>query len=200
VAALKDMRLPNWKIFYETALSALPFKFKWANEVEEERQQDRRPDGVAWNEVSGQVIFLEFTRAMDNPDNMAAALEKKGQQYAAAMRALERAQRCREMKHSTRILYISTAPLIFGVRGTVLFNEARASLMPFNLTEAKLKRVLAAGVRAAITAASDMCSARTAALRSLPKAPRGADGKRVKEKIPQKPFKMGHWRGDRGGG
>jgi hypothetical protein len=200
VAAIKDMRLQNWKIFYETPMSELPFKFKWASALEEAEQANRRADGVAWNEVNGQVMFLEFTRAMDNPDNMSAALETKGDQYKEAVRALERAQRCRQTKHPTSIIYISTAPLIFGVRGTVLMDEARAALMPFNLTEAQLKKVLGAGVRAAITAASDMCSARAAALKCLPKAPRGANGRRVQVKIPQKPFRARHWRGDRGGG
>ena len=82
----------------------------------------------------------------------------------------------------------------------VLLDEARMSSGALKLTEAHLKRVLAAGVRAAIAAASDMCTARTAALLCLPKAPRGADGRRVKILIPQKPFKAGHWRRDRGGG
>ena len=81
-----------------------------------------------------------------------------------------------------------------------MIDEARVSLGAMKLTEAQLKRVLAAGVRAAITAASDMCSARAAAMQCLPKAPRGADGRRVKIHIPQKPFKAGHWRRDRGGG
>ena len=93
LAALKDMRLPNWRFYYETTLDELPFKFKWADAAEEEEQCKRRPDGVAWNEVEGRVVFLEFTRAMDNPDNIRDALEAKGVQYAAAERALERAQR-----------------------------------------------------------------------------------------------------------
>ena len=49
VAALKDMRLTNWTIFYETPLSELPFRFKWKDEAEEREQEDRRPDGVVWN-------------------------------------------------------------------------------------------------------------------------------------------------------
>jgi hypothetical protein len=200
MAALKDMHLTNWKFFYETALEELPFKFKWADDVEEERQRRRRPDGVAWNAISGEVVFMEFTRAMDNPDNMAVALARKGHQYDKAVEALTRAQNYRSTKHSSRIAGVSTAPLIFGVRGTVMIDEARESLRVLGLTEAQLKRALATGVRAAITAASDMCTARTAALKCLPGIPRGADGKRVKTHIPQKPFKAAHWRRDRGSG
>ena len=158
----------------------------------------RRPDGVAFNEMEGTVVFLEFTRAMDNPDNIKEALARKGRQYATAMRALERAQRRSATKHSTPIRVVTTAPLIFGVRGTVLINEARAALMPIGLTEGQLKRVLAAGVRAAITAASEMCTARSEALKSLPKAPRGPNGRRVKVIIKPKPMKPAPWRGDRG--
>ena len=76
---------------------------------------------------------------------------------------------------------------------------ARELLQQLQLTEGQLKRVLARGVREAITAASEMCSARIAALKCLPKAPRGADGKRVKVVIPQKPHRQQPWRRDRGG-
>jgi hypothetical protein len=200
VAKLKDMRLEGWKFYYETTFENLPFKFAWASEVEERKQKDRRPDGVAWHEVEGTVLFLEFTRAMDNPDNMSEALVKKGHQYDAAVKALVKAQSSRVLKHSSRIASVTTAPLIFGVRGTVLLDEAREALRPLNLREAQLRKAMAAGVRAAITAASDMCSARAAAMKCLPKAPRGPDGKRVKVKIPQKPQKARSWRADRGGG
>ena len=164
-------------------------KFKWANPAEEEEQRTRRPDGVVWNSVDNVILFLEFTRAMDNPDNMSAALERKGGQYNIAVEAARRAN----------LLYtVATAPLIFGVRGTVLLDEARDALIALGLPDGKLKKALAAGVRAAITAASDMCSARAAALRCLPKAPRGADGKRIRVVIPPKPFKPAPWRAERG--
>lgn len=202
VAALKDLRLPQWKIFYETELRDLPFRFKWASPGEEQEQAERRPDGVAWNEMSGTVIFLEFTRAMDNPDTMAAALAEKGQQYAQAMRALQDAQRSREHRHQgpSRITSITTCPLIFGVRGTVLVEEAWRGLQPLALTRAKFNTIMAHGVRAAITAASDLCSARFAALRSLPKRLRGANGRLVRVVIPQKQFRDPGWRSDRGMG
>ena len=190
----------NRKFYYETTLSDLPFTFKWASVAEVAEQKDCRPGGVAWNKVDGRVILLEFTQVMDNPDNMSAAMEAKGQQYKEAEVALERVQWCRATKHSTPIMYISTAPLIFCVRGTVMIDEARASLMSLKLTEAQLKRALSAGVRAVIAAASNMCSARAAAIRCLPKAPRGANGRRVKVTIPQKPFKPGPWRQERGWG
>lgn len=197
VAALKDIRLPGWKFYYETTMKDLPFEFAWSSLDEEVEQQDRRPDGVAYNEMEGTVIFLEFTRAMDNPDNMLRALADKGEQYVEAVAALERAQRRRATRHLPRIQSVSTAPLIFGVRGTVLMTTAREALHQLKLTEPQLKRVLAAGVRAAITAASNMCSARAAALKCLPRAPRGPDGKRAKVIIPPKPFQPPTWR--RGG-
>ena len=200
LAALKDMRLPNWQFMYETTFSEMPFKFKWASEEEELQEEGRRPDGMAWNHITGQVLFLEFTRVMDNPDNMSAALEKKGHQYDAAVEALRRAQGSSAHQHSTRIASVATAPLIFGVRGMILISEAAEALQALLLTDAQLLRALAHGMRAAITAASEMCSARTAALKCLPKAPRGPDGKRAKVFIPTKPFKAGHWRRDRGGG
>lgn len=56
--------------------------------MEEQQQAGRRPDGVAYNPILWQVIFLEFMRAMDNPENMAAANQAKGRQYAVPMRAL----------------------------------------------------------------------------------------------------------------
>ena len=77
---------------------------------------------------------------------------------------------------------------------------AREALQPLNLTESQLKRVLARGVREAIAGASDMCSARCAAMKCLPKAPRGPDGKRVKVVIPPKQYQPRGWRQDRGGG
>ena len=200
IAALKDFRLPHWRFFYETAFEDLPFAFAWANEAEEEQQRRRRPDGVVWNEITGEVTFLEFTRAMDNPDNMSAALARKGHQYDAAVAALRRAQGRRRTRHATRIGCVATAPLIFGVRGTVMIDEARTALGQLGLTEAQLKRALAAGVRAAITAASDMCTARAAALKCLPRKPRGRDGRRVTEVIPPKPYKGATWRSDRGRG
>ena len=190
MAYLKDLSLPNWTFYYETELQDLPFQFKWSSRAEEEEQAARRPDGVAWNPILGKVIFLEFTRAMDNPQNMVEALAAKGQQYCAAMLAVNRAN---------PLISASTAPMIFGVRGTVMVSEAREGLAPLQLKRAQLEKALAHGVRAAITAASEMCSARFAALKSLPALPRGPDGKRVKVVIPPKPFRS-QWRGDRGGG
>ena len=144
-------------------------------------------------------MFLEFTRTMDNPDNMQEACQAKGLQYQEAMAALDRAQRRAATKHPTTIRIISTAPLIFGVRGTVLFEEAREGLLSLNLTPAELDKVLAQGVRAAMGAAADMCAARFAAQRALPRVPHGADGKCIKLVIPPKPFKPTEWQGDRGG-
>ena len=81
-----------------------------------------------------------------------------------------------------------------------MVEEAAKGLAPLMLTEAQLRKTLAHGVRAAITAASDMCSARFAALKSLPAAPRGPDSKRIKVIIPPKPMPSVPWRKDRGWG
>ena len=98
------------------------------------------------------------------------------------------------------LIYIAIfASVIFVVQGTVMINEACKALEVLGLKEAQLKKALAAGVRAAVTGASDMCTARTAALKYLPQRPRGPGGKRVKVLIPQKPFKASPWRSDRGG-
>ena len=199
VAHLKDLRLPNWTFFYETEMRNLPFQFNWASNREEEKQSKRRPDGVAWNPVLGKVIFLEFTRAMDNPTNMTEACEAKGRQYTFAMRALRKAQEPGQRKRgSVAIASVSTAPLVFGVRGTVLMEVATESLAPLGLKKTQLDKVLASGVRAAVTAASDMCAARFAALRTLPAKPRGPNGKRMKTVIPPKPTRFLPWRSERG--
>lgn len=200
LAALKDMRLPHWQFLHETAFENMPFKFKWSDTAEEAEQRERRPDSVAWNPITGQVRFLEFTLAMDNPDNTLAALEAKGHQYNVAVAALSRAQCSTAYCGTTCITSVATAPLIFGVRGTVLVEEAAEALQALNLTSAQLRRALAGDVRAAITVASEMCTARVAALKCLPPTPLGPDGKRAKVVIPQKPFVTPHWRVDRRGG
>ena len=147
----------------------------------------------------GKVIFLEFTRAMDNPDNMAAACEAKGKQYRIPLRALMKAQEPgRRKRGALAVASATTAPLIFGVRGTVLMDVAASSLESLGLNKAQLHKVLASGVRAAITAASEMCAARFAALRTLPAQPRGANGKRQKQVIPPKPTRLSGWRSERG--
>ena len=51
VAYLKDLQLKDWTFFYETEIKDLPFEFKWATEAEAAEQQERWPDGVAWNLV-----------------------------------------------------------------------------------------------------------------------------------------------------
>mmetsp|Transcript_35403 Transcript_35403/g.72869 ORF Transcript_35403/g.72869 Transcript_35403/m.72869 type:complete len:570 (+) Transcript_35403:200-1909(+) len=170
VAALREAKPPGWKFYYETPFSQMPFHFQWASEEEARLQQDRRPDCIAYNAGEQRALFLEFTRAMDHPHTMPSALEAKTHQYDAPVRALRKGQ---------PDLRVRTAPLIFGVRGSVLFPEATTELQPFMLTPAATKRVLAAGVRAAITAASDMVTARSEALKGMGKAKarrRGANG------------------------
>ena len=151
VAALREEKPAGWKFHYETPFSKLPFEFEWASERERRKQCDRRPDCIAYEPSSKRVLFLEFTRAMDHPHTMPTALECKTHQYDAAVRALRRANPA---------LTVRTVPLVFGVRGSVLYADAKSELRVFNMKPAADTRVLAAGVRAAITAASDMVTAR----------------------------------------
>ena len=79
-----------------------------------------------------------------------------------------------------------------------MIDVATTSLAPMKITSAQLNRVLASGVRAAITVAYTMCAARFAAKRSLPAAPRGPNGQRIGVVIPQKPTRPRVWRSERG--
>lgn len=159
MAALIDIQPPQWQFKYETQFSELPFTFKWATPEEEEQERGRRPDGVAYNPGKGILLFLEFTRAFDHIHNMAEATTRKKRQYRAAEIAARRAE--------TNYTTVDTIPLIFGVRGAVLANECGDLFKQLGLTWAQQQDVLAAGVRAAITGASDLCSARL----SAPKPP-----------------------------
>ena len=93
-----------------------------------------------------------------------------------------------------------TIPFVFGVRGSVAYDDACTGLKWFKLSQAKIDKVLACCIREAITGANDMCNARFAALRVLPGPPRLANGRRVKIVIPPKPLRPQQWRADRGGG
>ena len=158
VSALREAKPPGWRFFYETPFQKLPIEFEWKDERERRKQRNRRPDCVAYNSGSQQAIFMEFTRAMDYETIMNAAVDRKSVQYNAAVKAARKADRS---------LRVCTAPLVFGARGSVMYARALAELRTFNLKPAALDKVLAAGVRAAVTAASDMVTARFAA------APRG---------------------------
>ena len=160
VAALKEARPVGWEFHYETPFAKMPFTFEWASEYEEVKQINSRPDCLAYNPSTKQVLFLEFTRAMDHVHTMPAAHACKTKQYDAAVRAL---------KKGNPSFMIRTAPLVFGVRGSVLYTPATSELYPFGLTTAKKRQVLAAGVRAAVSAASDMITARYAALKTRSK-------------------------------
>ena len=155
VSALREAHPAGWQFFYETPFDKLPFELEWADARERRKERNRRPDCVAYNAGSRQVMFMEFTRAMDYEQTMAKALAAKSNQYTKAVKAARRADRG---------LRVSTAPFIFGARGSVVYANALAELRTFNLKPAALTKVLAAGVRAAVTAASDMVTARFAAL------------------------------------
>eukprot|EP00961_Rhodomonas_salina_P041510 558718-Rhodomonas_salina.1 len=77
MAAMKDARQKHWQFFYETPLSALPVPFAWADDDEATKEADRRPDGVAYNSLTQQLVFLEFTQCMDHEHTLQAALAVK---------------------------------------------------------------------------------------------------------------------------
>eukprot|EP00961_Rhodomonas_salina_P044682 600281-Rhodomonas_salina.1 len=89
LAGLKDLLLPGWKFWYETPFKDLQFEFAWAAEdlTGEHKQPDRRPDGIAWHELSWTLYFLEFTRVWDDGDSLQRAEERKAAQYLAAEQA-----------------------------------------------------------------------------------------------------------------
>eukprot|EP00961_Rhodomonas_salina_P249772 3376056-Rhodomonas_salina.1 len=59
---------------------------------------------------------------MDHPHTLAAALQVKSSQYAAAEQAAMRAQQSKNSFNRT-VVHASTAPFILGVRGSVLTLE-----------------------------------------------------------------------------
>ena len=189
ISALRGFNPKGWTFWYETSFRNLPFTFEWRSETEESEEQDRRPDGVAFNEAEGIIAFLEFSRPMDQENNMRAAQERKSDQYLAAEKAIRRAANRIPWK-DRKVKTVSTLPLLVGVRGSVNHYEAVQALSIFDLTGKKTDRVLAAGVRAAITAASAMIDARTAALPSAPS--------RGKQQFKPRPWRATAWRADRG--
>lgn len=199
MAAMKDARPKHWQFFYETPLSALPVPFAWADDDEAIKEADRRPDGVAYNSLTQQLVFLEFTRCMDHEHTLQAALAVKSHQYDAAIQAALRAQADTPYDQRT-VKTVTTAPFIFGVRGSVMTLDCAPFFHLLGLSQAKTDNILASGVRAAITAASDMCAARLAAKAKQPPAPRPRlPGKRKRQTtIPDKPWRASPWRSDRG--
>ena len=199
MGALAGSNLKGWTFFYETPFEQLPFTFEWKDAAEEEKQVKRRPDGVAWNAIERTVLFFEFTRCMDHSFTMDAALVRKAHQYDEAVDALSRAQANIPLSART-VTQVHTVPMIFGVRGAVAYAEACQALQWFKLSQARQDKILAQGVREAITGASDLCTARFEALRKIPAAPRLPNGRRQRVIIPPKPYRPSEWRADRGGG
>ena len=198
MGALAGAKLLDWRFYYETPFNKLPFELKWTEE-EREQQEKRRPDGVAWNPTSKEAIFIEFTRCMDHPHTIKEALERKGRQYDEALAAVARDTRSTPLRQQ-QVRSARTLPLVFGVRGGLAYTEACSELEVFKLSPAKRDRILACGVRAAISGANDMCNARYAALKTVPGQPRLPNGKRQKVHIPPKPTRPPTWRADRGWG
>ena len=155
VSALREAKPVGWRFFYETPFSQMPFEYAWTDDRERRKQAQRRPDCIAYHAGSKQVLLMEFTRAMDHEHTMPRALDTKTHQYDAAVRAIRRGDSS---------VHVRTVPVVFGVRGSILYNEAVSEFRSFGLKETVVAKVLAAGVRAAVTAASDMITARFAAL------------------------------------
>eukprot|EP00287_Rhodomonas_sp_CCMP768_P017794 CAMPEP_0202822118 /NCGR_PEP_ID=MMETSP1389-20130828/10846_1 /ASSEMBLY_ACC=CAM_ASM_000865 /TAXON_ID=302021 /ORGANISM="Rhodomonas sp., Strain CCMP768" /LENGTH=122 /DNA_ID=CAMNT_0049494981 /DNA_START=1 /DNA_END=366 /DNA_ORIENTATION=+ len=105
------------------------------------------------------MYLLEFTQAMDNPATMAKALRAKARQYRTAEDALERGQQLLPWSQR-KLTTVITVPFIFGVRGAVMVEECLPLFQAMRLPKKIERRILAAGVRAAIAGACDMCHAR----------------------------------------
>ena len=133
---------------------------------------------------------------MDHEHTMLAALAAKKTQYVNEMAALRCAQRA--LPRENRLTTIETLPFIFCARGAVRYSEAICSLNALGTPQKKHDTVLAAGVRAAITSCSDMCSARFAELKKLPGKARLPNGRLQRTIIPPKPTQLPTWRSDRG--
>ena len=196
MAAIREAAEPGWVFYYEVPINLLPFDFTWPSPEAAEEGNARRPDGVAWNSASKKLYFLEFTRCMDHEHTMLAALAAKRTQYVKEMAALRCAQRA--LPRENRLTTIETLPFIFGARGAVRYSEAICSLNALGTPQKKHDTVLAAGVRAAITSCSDMCSARFAELKKLPGKARLPNGRLQRTIIPPKPTQLPTWRSDRG--
>lgn len=154
---------------YETPFSQLPFTFEWKNQEEAVKQTNRRPDGVEWNLIKHMVLFLEFTRCMDHPNTITAALASKSKQYDKAVEGLYQAQDCLQPPQHT-VINVQTLPMVFGVRGAVAYTEVRESLKWFKLSQTKIGKVLAKWVREAMTRVSELCTAQFKALCKVPAA------------------------------
>ena len=166
-----------------------PFQFEWESAEEEAREGNQRPDGVAYHETDHTVLFLEFARPMDQDQNVYAAQERKSTQYSVAEAAIRRAERQTPFLNRT-VRHVDSVPFVVGVRGSVVYNRLLGALEVFKLSARKTDRVIAAGVRAAVTASSEMITARTAA---LPTAPR-----RGRQAYQVRPRQDRGWRADRG--
>ena len=178
IAALKEST-KGWQFYYETPFSALPWDFQWKSYREKQRQQHRRPDGVAWHAEKRLLYFLEFSRQMDYDDSMAAASARKGAQYDEALEAVMRAQR-RGTYGTNQVASAATLPLLFGVRGSVEYADISEWLAVFRARS--VDRVLAAGVRATLEASTAMITARRAALSSGEDVRSRSDGARRRQR------------------
>ena len=160
ISALKEST-KGWQFHYEKTFADLPWVFKWKTYGEKRKQLKQRPDGVAWHAEKQLLYFLEFSRPMDQDDTMAAASARKGRQYDEAVEAVIRGQGTAEGR-ANKVWSVATLPLMFGVRGSVEYAELKQAMAVFGARS--LDKVLAAGVRATVEAATTMIGARRAAL------------------------------------
>eukprot|EP00961_Rhodomonas_salina_P289470 3911715-Rhodomonas_salina.1 len=111
---------------------------------------------------------------MDHQGTMAQALLRKQRQYLAAERAITRAhvtallgpnatQRAQLTVRLGLNFRVDTVPFIFGTRGAVMAKECLPFLRTLGIKTKGCEAILAAGVRAAISSAADMCHARMVA-------------------------------------
>eukprot|EP00961_Rhodomonas_salina_P184856 2495673-Rhodomonas_salina.2 len=128
-------------------------------------------------------------QCMDHEHMLKAALAVKSHQYYAVVQAALLAQATTSYDQCT-VKTVSTAPFIFGFRGSILTLDCAPFFHLLGLSQAKTDDILASCVRAAVTAASDMCTACLAAKAKQPPAslPRLPGKRKHQTTIPNKPW------------
>eukprot|EP00961_Rhodomonas_salina_P174326 2350657-Rhodomonas_salina.1 len=205
LAGLKDLRIPWWQFWYETAFKDLPFDFAWTTDdvAAKPSQPDCRPDGVAWHEESCTLYFLEFTRAWDEGDSLKEAEARKAEQYKAAEQAVRASARWK-----SQVRRVDTLPFVFGVQESVQYKTLRENLLGLDVQVKRCDTIITQGVCTAITEARQVCMAH----RELAKTVRKACGQCLRNQytangtskhvltVQPKPTSSTVWRRDRGWG
>eukprot|EP00961_Rhodomonas_salina_P153315 2063963-Rhodomonas_salina.3 len=159
---LLTLKPQGWEFLPETELCKLPqsIPFQWDSPEEERKEQQHRPNITAWPEHAADwiVLFLEFTRATNKPDNMDRAKAAKGSQYYAVVCAINNAADV----PGTEDICACTLPFTFGTLGSVLEPEAHSHLEQLDIKKKHFNSILGACVRAAVLGLAAMSDARTA--------------------------------------